>query len=456
MVISKRVMTKIGCLAVSASMVLSVAGCLGGKAKTEVIEAAESFAEAVKKGDPAKIIKLTTEKKDSDVAAGLTLILSEDTYTDEQNQFNSAVAKTIEAEVDEESVKVDGDSAEADIVFTIVDYEKALKDGEFEDIDGVLDAIKDCEDTKEITFSAEFEKDDDEWLISNLDDKDFGKIYDYLTYELPITASANFEEYLDYTDWYFDNGDNTYSHYNSYIELDLWFTSEIYDVDPTANFVYYEVYKDDGLVYTSDNVAVGGSTYIELIYGDDQGAALDNDGYIEAGEYEIIVYLTDGSVFTSSTCTVEEGTTIETTTYATGAIEPSNMFEFQDDAFEAKALEAGWWDYLGTMVGDGIYGLDTETIAFSIQVDPSETEGIHYEFYYSEDDDMTEEDMAEPAFAADIEPTVYPNGDTYYDIDYTPDEMVPGYYLLIVSDTTQETAYLFGACQVLDVTSSEY
>jgi len=459
MVISKKIITKAGCVAIAASMVLSVAGCLGGKAKSEVIEAAESFAEAVKKGDPDKIIKLTTEKKDSEVAEGLKLLLAGD--TDERSLFNEAVLKTFEAEVDESSVSVDGESAEADIIFSMVDYKTVIKD-EYEDIDELISAIEDCDDTIEVTFSAEFEADDDEWLVSNIDDKSFGKVMDFASAELPIAASSNFVDFLDYTDWFFDDGDGVYSHYNSYIELDLWFTSDMYEVDPSAS-VYYEAYYEGSLVYTSDPVTVGGNSYIECIYGDSQGAELGDDGYMLPGEYEIIVYLEDGTVWTSDTCEVEEDTYASSTTTTSassdidnGDVGASGMFEFQDSDFEAKAIEAGWWDYEGTMVDDGVFASDTATIAFSIKVDPSETEEVYYAYYYSEDDDMTEEDMATPAYEATIAPTVYPNGDTYYDIDYTPSSMVPGYYLLIVTDANQETAYVFAACRVLDVTSAEY
>ncbi|MCR4688547.1 MAG: hypothetical protein K5745_03240 [Saccharofermentans sp.] len=457
MVISRRVLTKIGCVAVAASMVLSVAGCFGGKAKAEVIEAADAFGSAVKKADPAKIIKLTTEEKDSDFALGLETILSDDLYTEDQIAFNNAVEGTIEYTVDEDSVEVDGESAECDIVFTMVDYEKVIEDGEFEDIDGLVAAIEDSEDTIEITYTAEFELDDEEWLVSNADDKDLGKVYDYLSAELPVAAAADISGLLDYTDWFYDDDNGTYAAWNSYIELDLWFTSDIYNVDPEANYITYEVYYNDGLVYTSESVPVGGSSYIELMYGEEQGATMTDAGYMAPGDYEIIVYLPDGTSWVDESCVVLEDE-VPTTQATDPTTDPSTsaMFEFQDASFEAKSIDAGWWDYAGTMPEDGVFCSDTETIAFSIQVDPSETEEITYNYYYSEDDDMSDEEMATPAYTATIAPTVYPNTDTYYDIDYTPSEMVPGYYLLVVSDTSEETAYLFAACQVVEATSAEY
>ncbi|MCR4689148.1 MAG: hypothetical protein K5745_06280, partial [Saccharofermentans sp.] len=338
-------------------------------------------------------------------------------------------------------------------------YEKVIEDGEFEDIDGLVAAIEDSDETIEITYTAEFELDDEEWLVSNADDKDLGKVYDYLSAELPVAAASDISGLLDYTDWFFDDDDEgTYDAWNSYIELDLWFTADIYDVDPEANYITYEVYYNDGLVYTSESVPVGGSSYLELMYGEAQGATMTDSGYIAPGDYEIMVYLPDGTMFVDEQCVVEEDeTTPIQTTVPTTPSTPVGMetFEFQDSSFEAKVISANWWDYDSTVPEPGVFCSDTETIAFSIQVDPSETEEITYYYYYSEDGDMSEEDMATPAYTATIAPTVYSSA-TYYDIDYTPSQMVPGYYLLVVTDASGDTPYLYGVCRVVEETISEY
>ena len=167
------VIRKAGAAALAGTMALSFASCaLFGANKKEVVEAADTFASTLLKQDAGKIIKLTNEKKDSDNAEALEMIFDESMYSDEQNEFNKAVADTISYEIDEDSVEVDKEEASVDVTFTMVDYEKALKD-DYSDIDEVVDLIKDCDDTKDVKVTFEFEKDDDEWLLSNLDDKGF-------------------------------------------------------------------------------------------------------------------------------------------------------------------------------------------------------------------------------------------------------------------------------------------
>ena len=175
---------KAGAVALAGAMTLSCASCmLFGPNKKEIVEAADTFASTLLKQDAGKIVKLTNEKKNSDAAAALETLFDESWYTEEQNKFIDAVADTITYEVDEESVEVDKEEASVDVTFTMVDYEKALK-GDYSDIDEVLDLLEDCEDTKEVEVTFEFEKDDDEWLLSNLKDKKFGKIFDFYRYEL--------------------------------------------------------------------------------------------------------------------------------------------------------------------------------------------------------------------------------------------------------------------------------
>ena len=155
---------KAGAVALAGAMTLSCASCmLFGPNKKEIVEAADTFASTLLKQDAGKIVKLTNEKKNSDAAAALELLFDESWYTEEQNKFIDAVADTITYEVDEESVEVDKEEASVDVTFTMVDYEKALKD-DYSDIDEVLDLLEDCEDTKEVEVTFEFEKDDDEWL----------------------------------------------------------------------------------------------------------------------------------------------------------------------------------------------------------------------------------------------------------------------------------------------------
>ena len=240
---------KAGAAALAGAMMLSCASCmLFGPNKKEIVEAADTFASTLLKQDAGKIVKLTNEKKNSDAAEALELLFDESWYTEEQNKFIDAVADTITYEVDEESVEVDKEEASVDVTFTMVDYEKALKD-DYSDIDEVLDLLEDCEDTKEVEVTFEFEKDDDEWLLSNLKDKKFGKIFDFYTYELSL--KPDLLSIIDSTEIY----GGSY-----YVDLYVYFSEDVSEYDGSMTFDVY----CDGMQIASD---VSAYVYAELANG---------------------------------------------------------------------------------------------------------------------------------------------------------------------------------------------
>ena len=185
---STNVLTKAGAVIVSAAMLASLASCDALLGKKDIVEAAENLGDAVISGDASKILKLSTEEKDGEIAEALDLILNDDLRTDEFKDYSDAMKKTMTYEVDEGSVKIDGKKASCDITFTMADF-KDLDDGEFEDIDDLCDAIEDL-DTKDYEYTVKFEKDGDDWLVSNLDSDDFGALFDYRSYDLPVTNLA--------------------------------------------------------------------------------------------------------------------------------------------------------------------------------------------------------------------------------------------------------------------------
>lgn len=190
---------KAGAVIVSAAMLTSLASCAGLFGGQAVIEAAESLGDAVIAGNAGKIIKLSTEEKDSEIAEALDLILDDDNYSDDYNAYIDAMKDTMSYEVDKGSVKVDGEKASCDITFTMADFE-ALDDDDYEDIDDIIDAIGDL-DTKEYEYTVKFEKDGDDWLVSNLSSDDFGALFDYRSYSLPVTnVAGDYVAVFDLTD----------------------------------------------------------------------------------------------------------------------------------------------------------------------------------------------------------------------------------------------------------------
>ena len=131
-------------------------------------------------------------------------------------------------------------------------------------------------------------------------------------------------------------------------------------------------------------------------------------------------------------------------------------------------MELGWWDYgiteddgseHGTMASDGIYCSDSEVIAFSIQLN-SEGPSIYYAYYFipGEDADASTVDYTNPTYAQQIDITAYGNGTIFYNIDYTPDTMAVGTYVLIVAADANSIndPYITAACKVIPQPSSDF
>lgn len=267
--------TKIFSLTVAAAITASCASCsmipgMGSSAKTEdIVDAADAFASALLKCDAGKIIKLTNEEKDSDAAEDLEVLFGNKDYTDEQIAIADAVAGTIEYEIDEDSVKIDKDEASVDVTFTMADYEAVLE-GEFSDADEAVAAISDCDDTSEVEVTFEFALEDDEWLISNLGDKAYSKLYGF--YGLDVSFMPDLAALVDYTDIYAD--------YN-YVYLSVVFTENVSDYIDDMTF---DVFLDGELLY-GDQTPYGDGDYI--------WCDITVDGPLESGTYTVTCYYGD-------------------------------------------------------------------------------------------------------------------------------------------------------------------
>ena len=389
---------KAGAAALAGAMTLSCASCaLFGPNKKEIIEAADTFAGTLLKQDAGKIIKLTTEDEDSEAAEALEMIFDDSLYSDDQKKFIDAVSDTITYEVDEESVEVDKEEASADVTFTMVDYEKAL-DGDFEDIDAVLDALEDCEDTKDVEVTIEFEKDDDEWLVSNIDDDKFGDIFEFYIYELNIMPAV---EVTDTDCWTGTSG----------LISEVYFSDDITAYESALTF---DVYYNGSLLASDQPAVVYDTTVIWCDYATE----------LEVGEYEIVVYL-NGAEITSMSTTVEETVTTEATA--------APVVGSGDYASEVSSTD--WW-------------LDNGDDTYNVGV----TE-IELDFYFNVD--VSNESFTFDVFDADgntIESYIAPTINSYsvYCI-WDPGYEIPegGYYIqLFDSDASDANVIGSGYCEV--------
>ena len=382
---------KAGAAALAGAMAFSCASCaLFGPNKKEIVEAADTFAGTLLKQDAGKIIKLTTEDEDSDVAEALEMIFDEETLSDDQKKFIDAVSDTITYEVDEESVEVSKEEASVDVKFSMVDYEKALE-VDVADIDEVLDLLDDCEDIKEVEITLEFEKDDDEWLLSNIDDEEFGELFDYYIYELNLTPAVA----VDYTDiWPGTSG----------------IISEVYFIDDITAYessLTYDVYFNGSLVDSNLPAVVADTNTIWCDYATE----------LEAGEYEIVVYL-NGVELTSMSTTVDDSGVAPTVTDDTVSYNDYS-YVFTADGQLADLVRAVDW-YLDD--GYGYYSFNN---------------GIEYDIYFS--DELTYDDVVGITFNIyDEDGNTLAEGETVYgsNISYGTNE--DGYYYVYLPYQTED------------------
>ncbi len=255
--------TKIFSLTVAAAITASCASCslipgMGSSAKTEdIVDAADAFAKVLVSCDAGKIATYTNEEKDSSAVEDLEAILSSEDYTDEQMDIAEAVADTIEYEIDEESVKIDKDEASVDVTFTMVDYEAVLSDGKFTDVDEVIDAISDCDDTIETEITFEFALEDKVWLISNLGDKAYGKLYSF--YGIEVDLMPDFEILTSFIDQ---------DDYGTTIAMTVAFSE---DISEYADGFDFDVYLDGELAYEDHDAPTIQGEYINCILWDSNG-----------------------------------------------------------------------------------------------------------------------------------------------------------------------------------------
>lgn len=412
-------------VALAGAMAVSCASCMliGGPNKKEIVEAADTFASALLKQDAGKVVKLTNEKKDSDAAEALEVLFDESMYSDEQNEFNKAVADTISYEVDEESVEVDKEDASVDVVFTMVDYEKALKD-DYSDIDEVLDLIGDCDDTKEVTITFEFEKDDDEWLLTNLKDKGFGKLFDYCTYELDIMGELfDMFSYSETVagDWY----------------VDSWFYFED-DITDYSGLIFYDVYYN-GSVILSGQTAEVYDTYFYCTYEDPDY----ND--LPAGDYYFSVEC-NGTVTTSDTVTVEEAVAPTSSSSGSSGVD----YNYDVDALGELAdyvVAVDWWGDDSNYAYENTPAIEYD-VYFTSDITYDQVMGITFNVY-DEDGNLLVEGESIASNRTNIDDSVSEDGYYFIYVGYLPEagNVEPGVYYIEVCNPDGSTL-LYDYCYV--------
>ena len=430
------------------AMMASFAAC--NKVDTDaVVKKAGNFAKAVAELDSSGMLKLVDDV-DKKASEKIEAKMSMSSLDSDERAVKKAIAKTIEYKVDEESLetgKKDG-TVSVDIKFTMVDYAKVLGNEDLKDADSMVSAIKSSKDKKDYTVTCNLVSVKEKWMVTEDTLKNLADLYSFLDYQISFGPSSDeIVSMVDYTKWYMSNNGN-YSNVDQ-IELDLYFKNE-----PGIEY-YYTVRKDGSEVYRSTSTVMY-SYYAEGVYGPNQQAVTDG-GYLAGGSYEITFYLADDdTVLASNTTTVKVATA--TPTPAPDLPMETDTYQIYDKSFaDIESIE--WFEYdedAGKRLEDGVYYGDVETLAFSIKV-RAEGGPVYYAFYYlGKEADVDKIDTQKPDYEDTVSTNEYTNG-IFYDIDYTPSEMKPGYYMVAVAPSKDklDSLYILGLCQVLEQKSTD-
>ena len=448
---------KIVSVILTGAVLLGFTGCLDfGGGKKAVIEAAESFASNMAAADAAKLIKNSTLNKKSDEAAALTELLADDDCTEDEIAFYKAVQNTIEYEIDEESVSVEKDSASINIEFTLADYSKVLQ-GNYKNIDELTAAVKKA-DTTTIKFTAEFAKEDKEWIPDNVGSKKFMKLYDYRNAEIDFALSADIIAGLidrNMSSFFWLTDDEKYID-TYFVEYDYYFDSEVYEYEDRGEIIYFVLTKDGNKIYTGPDFVFGSSTNL-ICRVDSDLIGLDMLDTFESGEYTIELYYRgeDGDQLIDSNSVTVEKTVLPTMTTGSGSggdllDGEGEYYAFNDNNFRSYVINAKWFDYSGYKIDDVTYSSDVDTIAFSLEVLPTCDIAVDYCYYYtdSEDADAISDALLNPVYNSSTSPMTYTNG-TFYDIDYQVNgNAEPGYYMFVIYAAGSTNVLMYGFCYV--------
>ncbi len=426
------------------ALLLSLTSCLDfGGGKKAVLEAAQTFGENVASANADAIIKGSSLDKKSKEATVLNELLTKDGKSDDDIEFYKAVEKTIEFEIDEESYTYKKGTASVDMVFTIADYESVLKT-EYTKIEDLTAAVKKA-DTKEIKFNAEFVKNDDkEWVVDNINKK-FVKIYDYRneTIELALTSDMvkGFIDRNMSSFWLADDGKYKDT---LFIEYNYYFSSEVLDYKDRGVKIFFKLLKDGNEVFTGEEETFGVSTNVKCKVSN-ENLGLKNNEYLEAGSYEIDLYMKDlngEQLIDKISVSVEKSAPKPETKTLQGE---GDYFTFRNSEFKKYVLACGWLNTDNTLKNAKTYSKDVKKMCFSFKVDPSCTAELDYAYYYSEKSDKAslEAAMKTAVFHASVKPQKFTEG-YFYDFLYQMDQAKTGVYVIAVFEHGTNNVIMIG------------
>ncbi|MCQ2516048.1 MAG: hypothetical protein MJ094_04215 [Saccharofermentans sp.] len=413
--------TKIAASVLATAMIMSMTGCSmlgGGKAKQEVIDAADSFASnicALKASKVTAAMADLDDDKAAEIEFAFEAINSDDIL--------SVIAGTLAYEIDEDSVEVDSKKGEAsvDVVFTYVDansvYEDVIADGG--DEAAFIDALEDCDDVVEVEVTYEFTLEDDEWLVNDSKLKTFEKIFVFCSDAEAYEFGADFMEAYEGYSWWGADSDDTYAD-ASYI--DFWATYDYSMIDDEVEF-YFTVEHDGVLVYTSD-VTYSCDCYF---YASDY----TGEDVLPEGSYTVTLYLADGTLVDSGSTYVYVSDDAQTPVVA-GDVDTETYWADPNSDWSDTISLWGWYDSNnGTFDFDGFYS-NGDYVEYDLGTDDTSASALYYAFYLLPDGTAASADYSNPVADGTINFTGYNDGNFY---ECGMGYATSGTYLVIVAES---------------------
>ena len=110
-------------------------------------------------------------------------------------------------------------------------------------------------------------------------------------------------------------------------------------------------------------------------------------------------------------------------------------------------------------MSDGIYCINTRTLAFSIEL-LSDAAPVYYAYYFvpGEKADLSKIDYSKPVYSNTIEQYIYIDGSAYFNFDYEPPKMEVGTYLLVIAKDKDsvEKPYITAKVKIIPQSSEEF
>lgn len=442
---------KAGALILVASMAFSLFGC-SIFSKKDVLAAATEVADNIVDFDADRLLDLSTLSRSSDKADELRKGLSGEYLDENTKKFCTAVKKTISYEIVEDTFTAKGKEASVDIDFMMADY-KGLLEGDYKDIDELVKAVRDCNDTHKVTYSARFVKEDGQWLLDNLMSSGFLKIFAFMDADIGALA-VDLTKIVDKTTWQNVTG-STVKNVKE-ITLLIDFNEDASKLKGKGVNMTYTVSKDGKDVFTSKAVEIGTSLKISITYNSSLNPSAElTSGYLAAGKYTIKLNADNGTELCSASINVQVSSSSSTSTSGTKA------YVFSDANFASNVMTAAWVNIDNKRVAAATYGSDATAISFQMQVKPEQTETLYFAYFYgsSASEASKIKPLTDtPSISGPAKVIVNDKG-SFYALGLKTkngNNFKPGFYVLAIYSENKEKLYGLATCQVLSVPASSY